>query len=182
MNLLGRPWGGIKVWNIFQLGGIVSTEDQQMCERISQGDFLHGTSLYVAKGNVCLRSSFAAQQAKDLALSLLQLRSLLWHRFHPWPRNFPRLQGWKTKQNPDFRDSVRSLRLFAFFFFFCILCMKKTHFPPKLFTALRFVHSPHPTLNLFQFRAAQADAVLLTYITWHYLYQYLKSSVWVMLV
>ena len=28
----------------------------------------------------------------DLALSLQRLRSLLWHRFDPWPRNFHILQ------------------------------------------------------------------------------------------
>ena len=34
-----------------------------------------------------LWSSLMAQQAKDL-VSLLQLRSLLWHGFKSWPRNF----------------------------------------------------------------------------------------------
>ena len=29
-----------------------------------------------------------AQQVKDLTLSLLRLRLLLWHRFAPWPGNF----------------------------------------------------------------------------------------------
>ena len=29
-----------------------------------------------------------AQRVKDPALSLQQLRSLLWHRFDPWPRTF----------------------------------------------------------------------------------------------
>ena len=33
-------------------------------------------------------SSLVAQQVKDQALSLLWLRSQLWHRFDPWPRNF----------------------------------------------------------------------------------------------
>ena len=34
------------------------------------------------------KSSLVAQWVKDLALSLQQLESLLWHRFDPWPRNF----------------------------------------------------------------------------------------------
>ena len=34
------------------------------------------------------RSSLGAQWVKDLALSLLWLRSLLWRRVHPWPGNF----------------------------------------------------------------------------------------------
>ena len=33
-------------------------------------------------------SSLMAQQVKDLALSLKQLRSLLWHGFNPWPGSF----------------------------------------------------------------------------------------------
>ena len=28
------------------------------------------------------------KQVKDMVLSLLWLRLLLWHRFDPWPRNF----------------------------------------------------------------------------------------------
>ena len=37
---------------------------------------------------VSYRSSLAAQQVKDPALPLLRLRSLLWHRFDPWPGKF----------------------------------------------------------------------------------------------
>ena len=33
-------------------------------------------------------SCLVAQWLKDLALSLQQLVSLLWHRFDPWPRKF----------------------------------------------------------------------------------------------
>jgi len=48
-------------------------------------------------------SSLAAQQVKDLALSLLWLRSLLWHRLNPWPRNFrmpqAQLKGKKKRKN-----------------------------------------------------------------------------------
>ena len=34
---------------------------------------------------------------KDLALSLLWLRLLLWLKFHPWPGNFCRLREWPKK-------------------------------------------------------------------------------------
>ena len=34
------------------------------------------------------QSSLVAQQVKDLGLSLLWLRSLLWHGFDPWLSNF----------------------------------------------------------------------------------------------
>ena len=33
-------------------------------------------------------------RGKDSALSLQWLRSLLWHRFDPWPRNFHVPQTW----------------------------------------------------------------------------------------
>ena len=36
--------------------------------------------------NFC--SSLVVQQVKDPMLSLQQPRSLLWHGFNPWPRNF----------------------------------------------------------------------------------------------
>ena len=35
-----------------------------------------------------------AQWVKDLALSLLRLRLLWWHRFDPWPGNFWMLWAW----------------------------------------------------------------------------------------
>ena len=35
-----------------------------------------------------MKSSHVVQWVKDLVLSLLWLRSLLWHGFDPWPRNF----------------------------------------------------------------------------------------------
>ena len=42
------------------------------------------------------------QQVKDPALSLQCLKSLLWHEFGPWPRNFhrPQLQPKKRKDVP----------------------------------------------------------------------------------
>ena len=41
-----------------------------------------------------------AQQVKDPVLSLLWLRSLLWHRFDPWPQNFciPQVKQKKKKK------------------------------------------------------------------------------------
>ena len=38
-----------------------------------------------------------SQWVKDLVLSLLWLRLLLWCRFNPWPRNFHVLQAWPNK-------------------------------------------------------------------------------------
>ena len=38
------------------------------------------------------RSSLVAQWVKDLVLSLLWLRSLLWPGFHPWSGNFHMLK------------------------------------------------------------------------------------------
>ena len=42
-----------------------------------------------------------AQWVKDPVLSRPQLRSLLWHRFDPWPGNFhmPQAQPKRKKQN-----------------------------------------------------------------------------------
>ena len=37
------------------------------------------------------QSFFVTQGVKDLALSLQQLRSLLWLQFDPWPRNFHKI-------------------------------------------------------------------------------------------
>ena len=45
---------------------------------------------------LCLnsRSSLMAQQGKDPALSLWQLRLLLWYGFDPWPGNIYMLKAW----------------------------------------------------------------------------------------
>ena len=40
-----------------------------------------------------------AHQVKDLALSLLWLRSLLWYRFNPWPSNFRMPWVWQKKKH-----------------------------------------------------------------------------------
>ena len=39
-----------------------------------------------------------AQWVKDTALSLLQLGSLLWHGFSPWPGNFHMPWAWPKKK------------------------------------------------------------------------------------
>ena len=39
-----------------------------------------------------------AQWAKDLVLSRLWLRSLLWHGFSPWPMNFRMPWVWPEKE------------------------------------------------------------------------------------
>ena len=38
---------------------------------------------------------------KDLALSLLWLRSPVWHKFCPWPRNLHMPQEWPKKESDD---------------------------------------------------------------------------------
>ena len=43
------------------------------------------------------RISLATQQVKNLALSLQQLGSLLWHGFDPWPGKFFMLQAQPKK-------------------------------------------------------------------------------------
>ena len=46
------------------------------------------------------RSSLVAQQAVNPALSLLWPRSLLWHRFDPWPQHLLMFQvGWRKKKD-----------------------------------------------------------------------------------
>ena len=48
------------------------------------------------------------QWVKNLVLSLQQLGSLLWHGFHPWPRNFhiPQAQP-KKKRAKDVKMSFK---------------------------------------------------------------------------
>ena len=41
------------------------------------------------------------QWIKDPALSLLWLRSLLWHRLDPWPGNFHMLQAQPNKEKDE---------------------------------------------------------------------------------
>ena len=44
---------------------------------------------------------------KYLVLTLEQPRSLLWHRFDPWPRNFHTLQAWIKKNRKEGREGGR---------------------------------------------------------------------------
>ena len=53
------------------------------------------------------RSSLVAQQVKDLALSLQQPRSLLWHGFDPWPGNFHTPQA-RTKKKKKKKITEKS--------------------------------------------------------------------------
>ena len=55
-------------------------------------------------------SSLVAQQVKNPALSLLQLDSLLWHRFNPWPKNFHIMWSWskKKKKGLDFSINLKT--------------------------------------------------------------------------
>ena len=39
-----------------------------------------------------------AQWDTDLALSLLWLRTLVWHKFDSWPQNFYMLQEWQKRK------------------------------------------------------------------------------------
>ena len=47
-------------------------------------------------------SSSVSFWVKDLALSLQQLRLLLWHRFDSWPREFPHATGVAKKKKEVF--------------------------------------------------------------------------------
>ena len=59
--------------------------------------------LHILK-NGKFRSSLMVQQVKDLALSFLWLRSLLWDgRFDTWPRNFCMQQVWPKEKERLFR-------------------------------------------------------------------------------
>ena len=45
-----------------------------------------------------------SQWAKDLELSLQQLRLLLWRRFYPWPGNFHVLQAQQKKKKKNKKE------------------------------------------------------------------------------
>ena len=51
-------------------------------------------------------SSLVFQQVKDLALSLLWLRLLLWYRFSPWPGNF--CVPWYSQKTKQTKKEGRS--------------------------------------------------------------------------
>jgi len=59
--------------------------------------------------NKCFRSSLVVQWVKDPALTQHRLRSLLWHRFSPLPRNFlmPRTQPKRKKKSFKATDKNR---------------------------------------------------------------------------
>ena len=59
------------------------------------------------------QSSLVAQWVKDLALSLLWLGSLLWHRFHPWTGKFSMLWAQPEKENTRHILSMSVLKLCA---------------------------------------------------------------------
>lgn len=66
------------------------------------------------------RSSLVAQQAVNPALSLLWPRSLLWHRFDPWPQHLLMFQvGWKKKKRFEdhYSDPVGQKNLSG-----CVVC------------------------------------------------------------
>ena len=60
--------------------------------------------------------SLVAQQIKDLVLSLLWLRSLLWHRFDPWPRKFCMLWVW-PKTNKKLPQYIWMVNFYFLSFF-----------------------------------------------------------------
>ena len=52
-----------------------------------------------------------AQQVKDPALSLLQIRLLLWHRFGLWPPGTSTSHGDRAKKNYREKMRKRAIRL-----------------------------------------------------------------------
>ena len=62
--------------------------------RCSKWSFRERKSVYKISS---IGSSLTAQWVKDLMLSLLWLRQLLWHKFNPWPGNFHMLHVWPQK-------------------------------------------------------------------------------------
>ena len=61
---------------------------------------------------ICIdKSSLVKQWDKDLALSLQQLESLLWHRFSPWPGSFHGLGSGGMCIGKVHRGQMRASRL-----------------------------------------------------------------------
>ena len=56
-------------------------------------------TLWVIGFEIKIRSFLMAQQVKDLALSLLWLRPLLWCGFNPWPWDFHMPQAQSKKKS-----------------------------------------------------------------------------------
>jgi len=64
------------------------------------------------------RSALVAQGLRDLVLSLQRLRSLLWHRIDPWPRNLCMLLAQpkkRRKRKPEVLSRYFKLSLRMFF-------------------------------------------------------------------
>ena len=74
-------------------------------------DVYFKTKINVILKDIAFLELSLVQQVKDPELSLQWLRSLLWHRFDPWPRNFcmPRM-GPKYIYITFFSNSMSSQR------------------------------------------------------------------------
>ena len=57
--------------------------------------------------------SLVAQWVKDLVLSLMQLWSLLWHRFDLWPRNFHMPWAWPKEKKSEDPKTWLALSIYA---------------------------------------------------------------------
>ena len=68
---------------------------------------------------VYIRSSLAVQRVKVSVLSLQWLRSLLWHRFSPWPRKPPHASGLTNNNNK--KETVSGLSVCSFVLFLSFL-------------------------------------------------------------
>ena len=78
------------------------------------------------------KSAHVVQQVKDLALSLQQLRPMLWCEFNPWPRKFHMPQVLPKKEKKFHKNhgewhrkylcpqhlDLANVLIFSFFFFF----------------------------------------------------------------
>lgn len=61
-----------------------------------------------------IRSSLVVQRVRDLALSPQQLRSLLWHGFHPWPQELLHAPGVAKKERKKKMLSAELENIFPF--------------------------------------------------------------------
>ena len=62
-----------------------------------------------SKKNKKRDSSLAVQWVKDPMLSLQWLRSLLWHRFNPWPANFHMPWGWPKERKNLLKEQEKKM-------------------------------------------------------------------------
>ena len=63
-----------------------------------------------AVNNTTAWSSLVAQPVKDPVLSLLWLKSLMWHRFNPWPQKLLHVGGTAKKKKKKKRNNTASLK------------------------------------------------------------------------